>query len=191
MINRIRETLASMSSDPSQQVREAAAEAMDRVMARCSVDRFRALLKEGNLEEKIHVVHAAGEIGGGEGIALLLEALSDQSEVVRAAAVLELHPFTTPAVLKVLWEMLPREKGVVLGNIIEALGVSGRKELGPQVERYLAHPDMEVRAKAVIALSRLADAAGWEKILAMSGDRNETIRLAVSQGLGGWTSARP
>jgi HEAT repeat protein len=58
------------------------------------------------------------------------------------------------------------------------------------VEKYLAHPDAEVRAKAAIATSRLADAAGWEKLLALRGDPDELVRAAVSEGLGNWTSAR-
>jgi HEAT repeat protein len=87
--------------------------------------------------------------------------------------------------------MIPKEKGVVLGNLVEALGVSGRKELGPHVERFLAHPDAEVRAKAVIANSRLTDGKGWEKILAMRGDPDELVRAAVAEALGNWTSSRP
>ena len=191
MVDRIEETLAALATDPSEYVRDAALSAIDRVRARRSIDRFRALLKDGNLEEKIHAIYAAEEMGGGEGAALLLEALSDPLEEIRGAALRGLQSFLTPAVLKALWEMLPKEKGIVLGNIIEALGVSGRKELSPHVERYLGHPDVEVRAKAIVAFSRLTDVAGLEKIAAMRADQDENIRVAVAQGLGNWTCARP
>jgi len=110
---------------------------------------------------------------------------------VRGAAVRALSAFPTPAVLKALWEMLPKEKGFVLANIVEALGASGRKELAPHIEKYLAHPDAEIRAKAVIAVSRLTDGAGWERILALRGDPEEMVRAAVAEALGNWTSARP
>jgi len=191
MINFIEEALAAMVSDSSQSVREAAMAAMDRVRAKRSFDRFRVLLKGGTLSDKVHVVYAAGEMADGEGVALLLDALSDKDEIVRGIAVRALLPFPTPAVLKALWEMLPKENGVVLGNIIEVLGASGRKELSPHVERYLSHPEAEVRAKAVIAVSRLTDGPGWEKILALREDKNEMIRAAVANGLGNWTSSRP
>ena len=191
MINLIEEALAALVLDPSHNVREAAMAAMDRVRAKRLFNRFRALLKKGTLQDKIHVVHAAAEMADGEGITLLIDALSDKSEEIRGAAVRALLPFPTPAVLKVLWDMLPKENGGVLGNIIEALGSSGRKELSPYIERYLSHPEAEVRAKAVIAVSRLTDGAGWEKILALRGDQEEMIRAAVAKGLGNWTLTRP
>ena len=191
MIDRIEEALAGLLSDPAQRVREAASGSMDRTRAKRSQDKFRELLRAGSQEEKIRMVFAAGEIGGAEGIALLLDALSDGTEEIRGAAVRALSAYPTPAVLKALWEMLPKEKGVVLGNIVEALGASGRKELGPHVEKYLGHPDPEVRSKAVIASSRLTEGAGWEKILAMRADPEELVRAAVAEGLGNWTSARP
>jgi len=92
-------------------------------------------------------------------------------------------------VIKTLWEMLPRERGVVLGNLLETLGASGRGELAPHVEKFLDHPEPEVRAKAVTAFSRLCDGSGWEKILPRAGDPNETVRAAVAEALGGWTSS--
>jgi HEAT repeat protein len=191
MIDRIEEALAGLISDSAQGVREAASGAMDRTRAKRSQEKFRERLRAGSQEEKIRMVFAAGEIGGAEGIGILLDALSDGTEEVRGAAVRALSAFPTPAALKALWEMLPKEKGVVLGNIVEALGVSGRKELGPHVEKYLGHPDAEVRAKAVIASSRLIEGAGWEKILEMRGDPEEMVRAAVAEALGNWTSARP
>lgn len=191
MIDRIEEALAGLLSDSAQGVREAASNAMDRTRAKRSQEMLRERLRGGSQEEKIRVVFAAGEMGGAEGVALLLGALSDGTGEVRGAAVRALSAFPTPAVLKALWEMLPKEKGVVLANIVEALGASGRKELGPHVEKYLAHPDAEVRAKAVVASSRLAEGAGWEKILALRGDPEEMVRAAVAEALGNWTSARP
>lgn len=190
MIDRIEEALTSLLSDPSQGVREAASGAMDRTRAKRSLETFRGRLREGSPEEKIRTIYTAEELGGAEGISLLLDALSDGSDEVRGAAATALSRFPTPAVLKALWEMLPKSKGVVLANLVEALGASGRKELGPHVEKYLAHPDPEVRAKAVVATSRLTESSGWERILAMRGDPDEQVRAAVAEGLGNWTSSR-
>ena len=191
MIERIEEVLKDLLADPALAVREAASEAMDRTVAKRSLGTFRERLRGGDPEEKIRAVYAAGEIGGAEGVSLLMEALSDGSEEIRGVAARTLGLFPTPSVLKALWEMLPRERGVVLGNLLEALGVSGRRELAPHVEKYMAHPEGEVRGKAVIAYSRLTDAAGWEKIMALRGDPDVTVRAAVAAALGNWTSARP
>jgi HEAT repeat protein len=128
-------------------------------------------------------------LGGSEGISLLLQALSDRNAEVRGAAVRALSPFPSPGVIKSLWEMLPRERGVVLGNLLETLGASGRRELAPHVEKFLDHPEPEARAKAVTAYSRLCDDPGWEKILPRAGDPNETVRAAVAEALGNWTSS--
>jgi len=190
MIERIEETLAILLSDPAQGVREAASAALDRTRAKRSLEAYRERLRGGTPEDKIRTIQSAEEIGGAEGVSLLLDALSDGSDEIRGAAVKGLSLFPSPAVLKALWEMLPKEKGVVLANLVEAMGLSGRKELAPHLERYLGHPDAEVRAKAVIAGARLAGAEGWEKILALRADPDETVRTAVAEGLGYWTSDR-
>jgi HEAT repeat protein len=188
MIDRIEEALARLLSDPSAAVREAASGAMDRTRTKRSMEEFRSRIRSGTAEEKMRAIYAAAELGGSEGVSLLLQALSDRDAEIRGAAVRALSPFPTPGVIKSLWEMLPRERGVVLGNLLEALGASGRRELAPHVEKFLDHPEPEVRAKAVTAYSRLCDGPGWEKLLPRTGDPNETVRAAVAEALGGWTS---
>jgi HEAT repeat protein len=190
MIERIEEALARLLSDRSAAVREAAVGAMDRIGAKRSVEEFRSRIRDGTIEEKLRAIYAAAEMGGQEGISLLLQALSDRDVEIRGAAVRALSPFPSPGVIKSLWEMLPRERGVVLGNLLETLGASGRRELAPHVEKFLDHPEPEVRAKAVTAYSRLCDGPGWEKILPRTGDPNETVRAAVAEALGGWTSSQ-
>ena len=189
MIDRIEEVLGRLLSDPSATVREAASGSMDRTNARRSVEEFRARILGGTVEEKLRAIHTAEELGGSEGVTLLLQALSDREAEIRGAAVRALSAFPSPGVIKSLWEMLPRERGVVLGNLLEALGASGRKELAPHVEKFLEHPEPEIRAKAIEAYSRLCDGPGWEKILPRAGDPNETVRAAVAEALGRWTSS--
>jgi hypothetical protein len=189
MIERIEEALARLLSDPSAAVREAASGAMDRTLAKRSVEELRSRIVGGSVEEKLRAIYAAAELGGSEGVSLLLQALSDGDAEIRATAVRVLSPFSSPGVIKTLWEMLPRERGVVLGNLLETLGASGRRELAPHVGKFLDHAEPEVRAKAVKAYSRLCDGPGWEKILSRAGDPNETVRAAVAEALGGWTSS--
>ena len=189
MVDRIEEVLGRLISDPSAAVRQAACGAMDRIRAKRSVEEFRSRVGGGTVEEKLRAIHAAAELGGPEGVSLLLQALSDRDAEIRGAAVRALSSFPSPGVIKSLWEMLPRERGVVLGNILEALGASGRKELAPHIEKFLDHPEPEVRAKAMTAYSRFCDGPGWEKILAGTGDPNETVRAAAAEALGGWSSS--
>jgi len=191
MIDRIEAVLIQLMSDASPAVREAASAALDRNRAKKSLGELRSAIRGGAAGEKLRAIYAAGELGGAEGTSLLMEALADRDAEIRGAAVRALAPYPSPAVLKSLWEMLPRERGVVLGNILETLGSSGRKELAPHVEKFLDHHEAEVRAKAVIAFSRLCDGRGWEKILSRAGDPNETVRAAVAEALGAWSSPAP
>ena len=187
MMERIEEALLGLLSDPSSAVREAASSSLDRVRARRSVESFLKTLREGSLEERVRVVFAAEEIGGPEGTSLLLAALNDPEAEVRGAGARALASFPTVPVLKALIERLPMERGVVLGNLLEALGASRRKELGPIVARYLGHSEAEVAAKAVEAYALVAEKDGWEKILQQARSESEAVRAAAARALSGWS----
>jgi HEAT repeat protein len=188
VIGRIEETLKGMLSDPAVAVRLAASTALDKLRAKRSASTYHEMLATGTLEERVRVVFAAEEIGGPEGISLLLAALEDKEEEVRGAAVRGLESARDDTVLQAMVARLPQEQGVVLGNLMEALGKSRRRELSPMIEQYLTHPDVEVRGKAILAYARVAERAAWEKILAHVDDREETIRAASARALGEWSS---
>lgn len=189
MIERIEETLQGMLSDPSSAVRLAASAALDKLRVKKAVSSYFQMLETGALEERVRVVFAAGEIGGAEGQSLLLAALSDKDKEVRGAAVRALESSLTGPVIEAMVSRLPGEEGVVLGNLLEALGKSRRKEMAPIVETYLEHPDAEVRGKAIQAFARLAENTGWEKVLAHAGEKDETVRAAAARALGEWSSS--
>ena len=187
MIDRIEETLRAMLSDPSAAVREAASFSLDRLRARRSVEAYRKTLRGGSLEERVRVVFTAEEIGGPEGTSLLLAALDDREAEVRGAAVRALAAIPTLQVLKALVERIPKEQGVVLGNLLESLGISRRKELAPLVARYLGHADAEVASKAVAAFALLAGKDDWEKILLQARSASEAVRAASARALSEWS----
>jgi HEAT repeat protein len=186
--SRIEETLKEMLSDPSVAVRLAASDALDRLRAKKSVPSYLQILKTGTLEERVRIVFAAEEIGGTEGRTLLLAALSDKEQEVKGAAVRALESTLTGDVLQAMVACLPGEEGVVLGNLLDALGKSRQKELAPTIETYLGHPDVEVRGKAIQAYARVAEDDGWEKILAHATEEDETVRAAAARAFGEWNS---
>ncbi len=187
MIDRIEETLRGLLSDPSPAVREAASSSLDRLRAKRSVDSYRKALATGTLEERVRVVFSAEDIGGSEGTSLLLTALDDGEAEVRGAAARALALSPTVLVLKALVERLPKEQGVVLGNILETLGRSRRKELAPIIARYLGHSDAEVASKAVWAYALLAGKEGWEKVLLQARSESEAVRAAAARALSEWS----
>lgn len=190
MIGKIEETLKGMLSDSSVAVRLAASAALDRLRAKRSISSYLRMLQTGTLEEKVRIVFAAEEIGGAEGRSLLLAALTDKEQEVRGAAVRALESTPTGPVLKAMVARLSMETGVVLGNILEALGRSRRKELAPVIEKYLEHPDAEVRGKAIQAYARVMENDAWEKILPHAAEKDETIRVAAARALGEWSSTQ-
>ncbi len=191
MIDRIEETLRGMLKDPSPSVQEAASAALDRLRAKRSVPSYLQTLRAGTLGERIRVVFSAEDIGGAEGVTLLLAALSDPEAEVRGAAARALAFSPTVPVLKAIVERLPGEQGVVLGNLLETLGKSRRKELGPVIEKYLAHPDPEVACKAVLAYALVAEKEGWEKILLQARAGNESLRASAACALAEWSGVPP
>lgn len=186
----IEQALRKLMADPSTAVRTAASEAYDTLQARRSADSFMAELRTGGIEARIRVVYTAARMGGHEGISIMLGALDDAEAEVRAVAARELAAFPAVPVLKAMVDRLPKEKGVVLGNLIETLGGTRRKELAPVVERYLSDPDPEVRAKAVIAYARTAEMP-WPLLMQNAASPNETVRAAAARALGEWTAPAP
>lgn len=186
-VDRIEEILKTLMSDPSPEVRKAASEAFDAVRARRSAPGFMQELRTGSVEERISVVYSAGLIGGQEGIGLLLAAMADPEAEVRAVAARELSGHATVPVLKAIVDRLPKEKGVVLANMLETLGKSRRRELAPVVERYLSDADPEVKGKAIVAYARTAEAP-WALLLQNARSSSETVRAAVARGLGEWST---
>lgn len=188
MIERIEEILRGMMhSDPSPAVREAASSSLGRLQAKRSVGSSLQTLRTGSVADRIRIVHSAEEIGGREGVTLLVTALSDQEAQVRGAAARALSVFPSVPVLKVLAERLPKEQGVVLGNILETLGMSRRKELAPVIGRYVGHNDEFVSGKAVKAFALVAGKEDWEKILAQAGSGSANVREAVAAALSEWS----
>lgn len=189
LLDRVEETVRGMLQDSSPAVREAASSALDRLRAKRSAPALIRKLQAAPLEERVRLVFAAEEIGGSEGLSILMAALADSEAEVRGAAARALAAFPTAAVLKSLVGRLSAENGVVLGNILETLGKSRRRELVPVVEKFLEHPDAEVRGKAIVAYARVTDPAGWEKIIGRAAEKNDTVRAAVARALGEWTAS--
>jgi HEAT repeat protein len=190
LVEQIEETLRRLMADASPEVRDAASAAFDLVHARKSIPVLLQELKTGAVESRIRTVYSARAIGGNEGTGLLLAALDDADAEVRAIAARELSAYTTIPVLKAIVERLPRETGVVLGNLIEALGLSRRRDLAPVVERFLSNPDPEVKSKAIVAYARTAEEP-WSRLIPNVTASNDTVRAAAARALGEWTGNFP
>lgn len=187
-MERIEEILKKMLADPSPSVREAASASLDRLRAKRSAPACIESLRTGSVEERMRTVFSAEDIGGKEGVSILLAALSNDEGEVRAAAARALSFSPTVPVLKALVERLPREKGIVLGNLLETLGKSRRKELSPVIEKFLANSDPEVAGKAAMAYALTAGKEGLEKLLLQASAGNDSVRTCVARALAEWSA---
>lgn len=188
MADPVRDTLERLANDESAPVREAAVAALDRLRARDAVEEHRArLLSAPDVAERLRVVWLAEELGGGEGISLLVSALSDVDGTVRGAAVRALEAHPTPAVLKILHARLSTERGPVLANVVEALGKSRRRELAPHIEKFMGHPDPDVASRAVVAFVRVAGPESAASLVPLAGSPDPSIRAAVAVALSEWS----
>jgi HEAT repeat protein len=79
---------------------------------------------------------------------------------------------------------LPKEKGFVLGNVINVLGRSGRKELAPILMKFINHPDTEIQARTIEALGRIGSSDALSEIISKAVSESPSVRKAVAFALG-------
>lgn len=180
-IERILNVLVNDEIDP---VKDEASSALGKFAARKNYPEFMGILSSGKPEEKLRVVYAAEEMGGDEGLKLLMKASEDGAEDVRGAAIRILENYPRAEVLKALVDRLPKEKGFVLGNVINVLGRSGRKELAPILMKFINHPDTEIQARTIEALGRIGSSDALSEIINKAVSESPSVRKAVAFALG-------
>ncbi len=180
----IERILHALVNDKVAPVKEEASIALGRFAARKNVPEFMGVLSSGKPEERLRVVYAAEEMGGEEGLKLLMKAVGDAADDVRGAAIRLLEGYPRGEVLKALVDRLPLEKGYVLGNVISVLGNSGRRELGPVLMNFINHPDTEIQARTIEALGRIGSFDALGEIMSKAESESPSVRKAVAFALG-------
>ncbi len=180
----IERILHALVNDKVAPVKEEASIALGRFAARKNFPEFMGVLSSGKPEERLRVVYAAEEMGGEEGLKLLMKAVGDAADDVRGAAIRLLEGYPRGEVLKALVDRLPLEKGYVLGNVISVLGNSGRRELGPVLMNFINHPDTEIQARTIEALGRIGSFDALGEIMSKAESESPSVRKAVAFALG-------
>jgi len=180
----IEKVLKSLLNDEVDAVREEATKALGKFYARKKFPEFMGTLTSGKPEERLRVVYAAEEMGGDEGLKLLMRGLEDDADDVRGTAIRLLERYPRADVLKALVSRIPREKGYILGNLITVLGKSGRKEIAPILMKFVNHEDEEISARAIEAVGNVGFQESLKEILEKSTSQVASIRKAVASSLG-------
>ncbi len=150
--------LVGSLEDPSEEVREAAGEALSRLGKEFGIEMVRdltPLLEHGDPRVRMNVVAVLGHLGGREAHRSLAMAAKDESPLVRRAALRSFGRKGDEENLQILTMGLTDEDTEVRRISAEALGCSGQKQARAPLELALRDEDIWVRTAAVRALGEL------------------------------------
>src|SRR6185369_4386769 len=176
--------LQPLLKDARQEVRTAAAQAIERLEGSSAFEDLMISLKKGNTGTKIRAIYALGEIGGDRVVAPLIYCAGRPEEVIRAAAVEMLGRFTIPAVLPVLLERLDDVNSAIQARAIAALAnFPSSPELCERLRHFLGKQDGALEAEAALALARLGDQESVEHIFSLLTSPHASTRQAAATAL--------
>ncbi len=180
----IENALKELLNDDVDAVREEATSALGKYYARRKFPEFMGTLTSGKPEDRLRVVYAAEEMGGDEGLKLLMKAMEDEADDVRGAAIRLLEQYPRGDVLKALVSRLLWERGYILANLITVLGKSRRKEVAPILMKFVNHNDPEISSRAIEALGMVGSAEAVPELLGKVASGTPSIRKSVAFALG-------
>lgn len=177
--------LVPLLKDAVPGVRNAAAEAIEKLEAAVSLEDIFATLKNGDTGAKIGAIYALGEIGGDQVLAPLVYC-SKRSEVdIRSAAVAALGKLAMPVALPVLLELLDDASPIVQGRVLAALrNFTLTAAQLDKIRFFLAASDGVLEAEAALTLASHHDASVLEQICALLESRHAATRQAAATALG-------
>lgn len=152
-----------------------------------SIEKLLSLLREEDLEEP--VVQALVHLDG-KRTALLIAALSNESNLVRRVAARVLGEVRAVEAEQALIPLLDDENGHVRGMAAEALGRIKSKKALPKLLSLLEDEYESVQESAVAALAEIADETILDTLLADFSARQPGLRRNIALLLGRFRSER-
>lgn len=170
--------------DNDPEVRNVAAEAIERLEGSCALDEIMQSLKKGDTGAKIRAIYALGTIGGDRVVAPLVYCAGRPEDGIRAAAIEVLGKITSPAVFPVLLERLDDANGAIQARAIAALAnFPSSPELCERLRPFLDRQDGTLEAEAAMALARLGDQASVGQIIALLASPHSSTRKSAAQAI--------
>lgn len=179
-----REALIPLLRDSSDQVKESAAHALERLEGLASISETLELLKKGNFAEKIKAIYALGEIGDEKVLPALIYCASRPEEGVKAAAIEVLGNMAHPAALKVIIERLAEPEPAMKARAIAALGNYHDPALVGYLTPFLDADDGLVEVEAMKALAPIGDSFLEERIIRLLRSQYPKTREVAAWTLG-------
>lgn len=178
------QALRPLLRDATPEVRDAAAEAIQRLEGISSLDEILLSLKRGDRGTRIKAIYSLGVIGGERVIPALVYCTRRPEDDIRAVAVEVLGSLGNTATLPALLERLDDRSVAIQARAIAALGnFSANPELHGRLRPFLDADDGSREAEAALALARLGDQSSAVRIEALLASPHPSTRQAAAIAL--------
>lgn len=181
---RRREALVTLLTDPCEEVRIAASEAIERLEGVGSLAEVLETLKKGNMGAKVKALYALGRIGGEEVLPPLVYCASRPEDDIRSVAVEMLGVLALPGAIPTIRERLADPVPAIRAKAIAALGSFNDPSLAPLLIPFLDAGDGFLDAEAALSLSRIGGGKLEAKFIELLRSPHPRTREAAATALG-------
>ena len=179
-----KQMLVSALNDKDGTVRSAAAEALERLEIRAKTPYLEKLIETGEKIEKLRAVYALSTLRGAGILLIIVKALKDPVEDVRAAALRVLGNIGDKGVLSDIIERLKDPSAVVARVAVEALGNFRDPQLLPPLIQMLKNKDAGVIENALGVIAGMGDKRAEDAMMYFAVKGNPAMRVAAMKALG-------
>lgn len=179
-----RQALRGALCDADEGIRQAAAEALERLEAVQSLDDILQILKSGNRGLQVRAIFALEKVQSPRVYAPLLAALKVADADIRCAAIQVLGEKKHVKALEYLVRHLKDPHPAVRGHAACALGNFSDRRLVPYLVAELGSSDEELIVSVLEALGRIGAAEAEDAVLSLVQDDRLRVRRAAIKALG-------
>ncbi len=179
-----KQVLLKALREKNEDVRSAAAEALERLELRTRMGELVKQLETGTKIEKLRAVYSLANLRGEKVLKSISIALKDDVEDVRSAAVRALVSTGDRRSLGYLVERLKDPSVMVIRDAVDGLASFGDPQLLSPLMQMLQSKDHGVIEKALDAIARLGDKRSEEAMLYFAGKGNPVMKCFALKALG-------
>jgi HEAT repeat protein len=180
---RRREALTTLLTDPVEDVRIAASEALEGLEGIGNLTEILDALKKGDIGTKIKALYALGKIGGDEVVPALLYCAARPEEDIKSVAVEILGRLAPPRAFPVIVERLKDPSPAIQAKAIAALGNFKEQSVVALLVPFLDAGDGLLDAEAITSLAMVGKSNLEVKFMEMLKSPHPQTREAAALAL--------
>ncbi len=179
-----RKALIRLLKDANEDVRTSAAEALERLEGIQNMDSLTEKYRSGDLSIKLKVVYAMGKLRADDCLPILIHALSQEEEDLRAATIRVLGEMGDNRTLQPLLALLNDPSPTIQTMAVEALSNFQHENLVPHIIPIIDRDNKYLVIAALETLGKLNAAGAIDKILVLTENDDDDIRRTAAVVLG-------